>query len=401
MQVYIDEQQNRDKKRIKIIIKTIVASQLSFLLLLILTVSTLMSIFMGDASKSDNAWTQGSLNGVPQEFIPYFNEASEVIGIPNWILAAVAKQESNFNISTSYGGAYGIMQIQKLDWASGKDLWAYYMNMGLGQIYTDLGYSYSSTEDMWNIYLNDARVQIFAGAYELRCYSNYVLWKQEKVTSAQYNSTENLKLINFNADETDSDLRETLRRIFACYNGGQGYGMKVDLDTARFDYPNKVYKYAMEYRGSGLDFSDGSYVGDNETIERAIQVGSALVGKSPYTWGGGRNPIDISKKLFDCSSFVHYCFAQSGINLGDYRVVVTDSLAREGRKVNADEMTRGDIIFFNTYKYNGHVGIYLGDGKFLHDGTSKGVAIDNMNNPYWKRVFNGNVRRIVEGDIAG
>ena len=152
-----------------------------------------------------------------------------------------------------------------------------------------------------------------------------------------------------------------MRRVFACYNGGPGYGMSVDLDNAKFNYPNKVYKSCMEYRGSGLDFADGVYVGDNATIEKAIAVGSDLVRRSPYNCGGGRTPIDIANKSFDCSSFVHWCFASAGLTLGDYKVVVTDSLANVGRNVNSSEMVRGYIIFFNTYKYNGHVGIYLGN----------------------------------------
>ncbi len=386
---------SQEKILLKFVIKMLSLFSSASLFFVIL-IASIMLFFYGSKVTNDSYRLNGSLSGVPQEFIPYFNEASEIIGIPNWALAAVAKQESNFNPNTSYLGAHGIMQIQKRDWASGKDLWAYYMNMGLGDVYKDLGYEFSSTEDMWEIYLNDARVQIFAGAYELRYYANYVLWKQEKVSTPQYNSKENLSLINWEADENDSDLRETLRRIFACYNGGQGYGMTVDLDNARFDYPNKVYNYAMQYRGSGLDFSDGVYVGDNEVIEKAIATGMPLVGNSPYVWGGGRNPYDIAHRRFDCSSFIHWIFSEAGINLGDYRSVVTDSLARQGRAVDASEIKRGDIVFFNTYKYNGHVGIYLGNGDFLHCGTSKGVWIDNMNSSYWSSVFTGHVRRIVE-----
>lgn len=392
-----EEKQNRDKNRIVKTIKAIVISNLSLLLLFILCISTVSAFFLGTKNNHSDNLINGSLNGVPQELIPYFNEASEILGLPNWVLAGIAKNESNFDMNASYKKAHGIMQVQKVDLISGKDLWAYHMNQGLDQIYRDLGYEFSSTEDMWRIYLNDARVQIIGGGYIVRNYANYVLYKQGKVDKLDYDNKENLKLINWTADENDPEFRDTLRRILACYNGGPGYGMKVDLDNARFDYPNKVYKSCIEYRGSGLDFADGVYVGDNETIEKAIATGMPLVGKSPYNWGGGRNPIDIANKSFDCSSFVHYCFAQAGVVLGDYRSVVTDRLAREGRKVNADEMKRGDIIFFNTYKYNGHVGIYLGDGKFLHCGTSKGVWIDDLNSSYWKKVFNGNVRRIVEG----
>ena len=386
---------NQEKILLKFIIKMLSLFSSASLFFIIL-IASVMLFFYGSKVTDDSYRVNGSLSGVPQEFIPYFNEASEVIGIPNWALAAVAKQESNFNINCSYGGAYGIMQIQKEDWATKKDLWAYYMNMGLGNIYKDLGYEFSTTEDMWNIYLNDARVQIFAGAYELRYYANYVLWQQGKTQKFQCNSIENLNLIDWGSDENDSDLRETLRRTFACYNGGQGYGMSVDLDNARFDYPNKVYSYAMQYRGSGLDFSNGLYIGDSEVIEKAIATGMPLVGNSPYVWGGGRNPYDIAHRRFDCSSFIHWIFSEAGINLGDYRSVVTDSLARQGRAVDVSEIKRGDIVFFNTYKYNGHVGIYLGNGDFLHCGTSKGVWIDNMKSSYWSSVFTGHVRRIVE-----
>lgn len=396
--VISEERQNRNKNRIVKTIKAIVISNLSLLLLLILIVSSISAFFLGTKNNHSDNMINGSLNGVPQELVPYFNEASEIMNVPNWVLAGIAKNESNFDMNASYTQAYGIMQIQKVDLTTGNDLWAYQMDQGLDQIYRDLGYEFSSSEDMWRIYQDDARVQIIAGAFIVRSNANYVLYKQKKVDKLIYTNNENMKLIDWNADENDSDLRETLRRILACYNGGPGYGMKVNLDTAKFNYPNKVYKSCMEYRGSGLDFSDGVYVGDNETIEKAIATGMPLVGKSPYNWGGGRNPIDIANKSFDCSSFIHYCFAQAGVTLGDYRVVVTDSLAREGRKVSADEMIRGDIIFFNTYKYNGHVGIYLGDGKFLHCGTSKGVWLDDLNSSYWKKVFNGNVRRIVESD---
>ena len=387
---------SQEKRLLKNILKVLTIFFSSASLFFIVLVTSIVMLFYASKVTDDSMRVHGSLSGVPTEYIQYFNEASEIFNIPNWALAAVAKQESNFNPNTSYLGAYGIMQVQKVDWASGKDLWAYLIGNGLGEVYKNAGYSFSSSEEMWNIYLNDVRAQIIGGSYEIRYYANYVLWKKNKIMKLDYNSNENMNLIPWNANEDDSELRELLRRTYACYNGGPGYGMRVDLDNARFDYPNKVYRYAMQYRGSGLDFSNGSYVGDNETIEKAISAGMPLVGNSPYVWGGGRNPYDIAHRRFDCSSFVHWCYSEAGINLGDYRSVVTDSLARQGRAVSPNEMVRGDIIFFNTYKYNGHVAIYLGDGKFLHCGTSKGVWIDNLNSSYWSKVFNGNVRRIVE-----
>lgn len=145
-----------------------------------------------------------------------------------------------------------------------------------------------------------------------------------------------------------------------------------------------------------LNIYDFSITEGNEKIERAILTGMSIVGKSPYVWGGGRNTDDISKLKFDCSSFVHWCYANAGINLGEYTNVVTFSLVNMGKEVYAKDMKRGDLIFFDTEGVaNNHVGIYLGDNKFLHDAEPNGVWINSLEG-YWKNAFNGRVRRIVE-----
>mgnify|MGYP002551378550 FL=1 len=382
---------SKEKKLLKNSIKIILSFNIVTIITLLLMTATI-SIIINQNSISNTGSggmiTDIGVAGVPQEYVNYFNEASTIFNIPNWCLAAVAKQESNFNPNTSYGGAYGIMQIQKVDPSSGKDLWKYLIDMGLGEIYLANGYTFNDSEEMWNIFLNDPRAQIFAGAYEIRYYGNYVLYKQNKVPKLNYNNNENMDLVKWNSDENDSDFRETLRRIFACYNGGPSYGMKVDLDNAQFNYPNKVFQYAMEFRNAGLNQSS------NQIIETVIEAGMKWVGKSPYVWGGGRTEADVIAGRFDCSSFVHYCYASAGIQLGDRASVVTFSLVNMGQKVDASEMRRGDLIFFDTYTVDGHIGIYLGDNKFLHDGTSTGVTVSELSG-YYKDKFNGKVRRIV------
>ena len=348
-------------------------------------------IYMTEDSNNSNA----ILNGVPSEYIEYYNEASTLTGIPNWVLAGITKQESNFRNIASPDGAYGVMQQQRYDF-DGSDIYKYYLDLGLGDLYRSIGYEFETVDEIWEVFLNDIRLQIITGAYETRHYANYVLYKKNIAETLDYNSTENMKLIDWNADENDPTFREILRRIFACYNGGPGYGMKVDLDNAQNDYPNKVFKYAIEFRNSGLVNSGGGVVGDNETIETAINAGMQWVGKSPYVWGGGRTQADVDAGRFDCSSFVHYCYASAGIQLGDRASVVAFSLVKMGKAVEPSEMKRGDLIFFDTYTTDGHIGIYLGNGEFLHDGTTHGVWINNLNEPYWTRTFNGKVRRIIE-----
>lgn len=142
--------------------------------------------------------------------------------------------------------------------------------------------------------------------------------------------------------------------------------------------------------------SGGTVISNSGGIEGAISVGSSIVGQSPYKFGGGRTQSDINNRIFDCSSFVRWAYASAGVNLGPVGGTTTDTLVARGKAVSASEMKRGDLVFFDTYKTNGHVGIYLGNGTFLNDNTSHGVSVDSMSNVYWKKAFKGVVRRVVQ-----
>ena len=173
----------------------------------------------------------------------------------------------------------------------------------------------------------------------------------------------------------------------------QAYAIRMAGYATDPQYASLICNIIESYSLNIYDFK----VGDgNKVVERAITTGMSIVGKSPYVFGGGRNPEDIAALRFDCSSFVHWCYANAGLNLGDYRSVVTWTLVTMGREVKTEEMQRGDLIFFNTEGVvNNHVGIYLGDNKFLHDASTNGVWVNNLEG-YLKNAFNGTVRRVVE-----
>ena len=65
-----------------------------------------------------------------------------------------------------------------------------------------------------------------------------------------------------------------------------------------------------------------------------------------------------------------------------------------GSKVDYSNAKPGDLVFFDTYKTDGHVGIYLGGGQFIGSQSGRGVEIVSMNNSYWSGVFSGHVRRV-------
>lgn len=121
-----------------------------------------------------------------------------------------------------------------------------------------------------------------------------------------------------------------------------------------------------------------------------ISAGYKYIGNSAYKFGGGRNQDDISRGLFDCSGFVAWAFRQGGVSLP----ASTSSMSSVGTKVSTSEMKPGDLVFFDTYKVNGHVGIYLGNNQFIGSQSSTGVAIESMASGYWANTFKGHVRRV-------
>lgn len=95
---------------------------------------------------------------------------------------------------------------------------------------------------------------------------------------------------------------------------------------------------------------------------------------------------------FDCSGFVRFLYNKQGIKLphssrGQYSC---------GRPVSKSELRAGDMVFFGgTYRRGiSHVGLYIGDGKFIHASTERaGVRVDNLNDAYYRRKYAG-ARRI-------
>ncbi|MDM7456625.1 MAG: C40 family peptidase [Tepidimonas sp.] len=107
----------------------------------------------------------------------------------------------------------------------------------------------------------------------------------------------------------------------------------------------------------------------------------------PYRMGG-----NSAETGFDCSGFVRYVYANT---LG---LVLPRRAAQQAQTtipIAKSDLRPGDLVFFNTMRRAfSHVGIYLGDGKFIH-APSKGdrVKISDMNDRYWARRFNG-ARRV-------
>ncbi|NVJ51311.1 MAG: C40 family peptidase [Gammaproteobacteria bacterium] len=99
---------------------------------------------------------------------------------------------------------------------------------------------------------------------------------------------------------------------------------------------------------------------------------------TPYRLGG------LTRNGIDCSGFV-YLAGQQALRTELPRTTYLQSKA--GRTIARQDLTFGDLIFFKTDRKTRHVGIYLGDGHFMHASTRIGVTITRLDNPYWQERY--------------
>jgi len=98
----------------------------------------------------------------------------------------------------------------------------------------------------------------------------------------------------------------------------------------------------------------------------------------PYEYGG------YDRRGIDCSGFVNLTFKQA---LGVDIPRSTQLLASQGKRVARSALAVGDVLVFRTASKTLHVGIYVGDGQFIHASKSRGVMLSDVDSPYWRDVY--------------
>ena len=133
-------------------------------------------------------------------------------------------------------------------------------------------------------------------------------------------------------------------------------------------------------------FADTVTGKSEELINRAMEV----IGVR-YRWDA-----ELPQSGLDGSSFVGYVFKDK---LGFLLPRKATQMSRVGKPINRDELQPGDLVFFNTMRLTfSHVGIYVGDNKFIHSPSkSTNVRIDDLSSLYWDKRFDG-ARRLDGSD---
>ena len=127
------------------------------------------------------------------------------------------------------------------------------------------------------------------------------------------------------------------------------------------------------------DKLDGDSAIVSPKITAVLQRATSMLG-TPYRWGG------TTPSGFDCSGLVGWVFRNA---LGVELPRVSRDMARQGLAISdRSKMVPGDLVFFGDGGRVNHVGIYVGNGRFLHaPSTGKNVMISAMDSGYWGRKF--------------
>jgi cell wall-associated NlpC family hydrolase len=153
---------------------------------------------------------------------------------------------------------------------------------------------------------------------------------------------------------------------------------------SKISYNGKIGYMSSQY----LSDKGSSDVPSSQNADKVIEFAKTLLGK-PYVWGAeGPNS-------FDCSGFTQYVFKKSvGVSIPR----VSRDQAKFGQYVNKSDIKKGDLISFDTDGVNNgqvsHIGIYMGNGQFIHASSSqKKVVISDMNG-YYNNAY-VNARRVL------
>lgn len=119
-----------------------------------------------------------------------------------------------------------------------------------------------------------------------------------------------------------------------------------------------------------------------DKTETLINNAMQLIGVR-YRWGG-----NTPQSGLDCSGFVRYVFNDT---FGFLLPRKSAQMSKVGLEIGKEELRPGDLVFFNTMRHAfSHVGIYVGDNKFIHaPSRGKSIRVDDMTKVYWDKRYNG------------
>lgn len=214
---------------------------------------------------------------------------------------------------------------------------------------------------------------------------NYVTVRDEKISAGVVNAD----VLNVRSESnTSSEILTKLKKgdmVEIVEQSGDWYRISIDED--RYGWVHIDYITIREERVSrGTEevqapTEDPVVEANTDLRQQIIDYSKKLIGIK-YLYGGS------STKGFDCSGFVSFVYKKFGMTLPR----ASKDMGKGGTSVKKADLQLGDLVFFDT---NGglnsinHVGIYIGNSKFIHASSSVGrrVTISNLNDKYYNKTY--------------
>ena len=128
----------------------------------------------------------------------------------------------------------------------------------------------------------------------------------------------------------------------------------------------------------------------SSSINRGVNKSSSQVANYAYNFLGRPYVYGANgPNAFDCSGFTSYVYRHFGVSLPR----TASSQFSAGSAVSRNNLAPGDLVFFNTVGYLGHVGLYIGGGDFIHAASSGRVKISSLSEGYYRTRYAG-ARRV-------
>ncbi|WP_195251619.1 C40 family peptidase [Romboutsia sp. 1001713B170207_170306_H8] len=216
--------------------------------------------------------------------------------------------------------------------------------------------------------------------------SDYIVSKDNSGSSSE--SITSYKIVTATTLNVRSGPGTSYSKITTISYGAEVGVISESNGWSKIKYNGKTGYVSSQYLSNKSEGSNDSSE-TNSKVDKLISFAKTLLGKD-YSWGAeGPNS-------FDCSGFTYYVFKQSaGITIPR----VSKDQSKYGTYVSRSSVKKGDLVFFDTNGSNdgnvSHVGIYIGNGQFIHASSSKDeVVISDFNSNYYTNAF-VNARRVL------
>ncbi len=211
----------------------------------------------------------------------------------------------------------------------------------------------------------------------LRAYKDVRQWYHVNITNASVAGT-------VSGPEEFTDISSTTMYVTASKLNVRAYRIKYNDNGVTCDaYVSREYVDTTP-TGNGSGSTGGTSSGSGTATDIA-NFAMSFVGYS-YVWGGMSPSTG-----FDCSGLMYYVLTQYGYSM---KRVANDQMT-QGTAISRDNLQVGDLVFFGYGSYANHVGMYIGNGNFVHASTpSTGVRVNSLNETYYNTRYIG-ARRII------